>query len=196
VTPGSPPEGPVTARFARTAAEYLEGGKIQEALTLCRAGIVAFPGYATGHLVLGRCYGMLGRPLEALVAFRRVGDAQPGAPAVEKLVRSMEDIVEGNYRTFIAARESPAGGPRAAMTMERFLAGAPAPPAPEQRAQAPAGIVTPTLAEIYARQGQYGEAIRTYNALMGQRPENDEHYRERIIALEALRQEQERDTTA
>lgn len=45
-------------------------------------------------------------------------------------------------------------------------------------------IVTPTLAEIYATQGAYREAIRTYSLLLDRRPEERERFEQRIRELE------------
>jgi len=49
-------------------------------------------------------------------------------------------------------------------------------------------IVSPTLAEIYASQGRYREAIEAYNRLAQQRPADAGRYRERLAELEKLLQ--------
>lgn len=46
-------------------------------------------------------------------------------------------------------------------------------------------IVSRTLAEIYARQGAWGEAIITYRLLLLERPESSDQWEERIRELEA-----------
>jgi tetratricopeptide (TPR) repeat protein len=47
-------------------------------------------------------------------------------------------------------------------------------------------IVTETLAEIYASQGQFREAIQAYKALAEQKPEDAQRFAERIAQLEEL----------
>ncbi len=47
------PDSPL---FARLAAEYSARGRNEEAINLCRNGLVHLPDYATGHLVLAKCY--------------------------------------------------------------------------------------------------------------------------------------------
>jgi hypothetical protein len=47
-------------------------------------------------------------------------------------------------------------------------------------------IVTPTLAEIYADQGAYQEAIRTYKLLVSRKPEERAHFEQRIHELEEI----------
>ena len=50
-------------------------------------------------------------------------------------------------------------------------------------------IVSRTLAEIYAMQGEFGEAILTYRLLMHERPEKSEEFDERIRELDVLLQQ-------
>jgi hypothetical protein len=79
----------------------------------------------------------------------------------------------------------------------RQLEGAPrripvqdAPPAPEAARQVPASparFVTATLAEIYASQGEYDEAIEAYRTLAVQRPGSAERYQKRLAELEDLK---------
>jgi hypothetical protein len=47
-------------------------------------------------------------------------------------------------------------------------------------------IATSTLAEIYASQGAYHEAIRTYTLLVHRRPQEREHFERRIRELEEI----------
>jgi cytochrome c-type biogenesis protein CcmH/NrfG len=47
--------------------------------------------------------------------------------------------------------------------------------------------VTATLAEIYASQGEYNEAIEAYRTLAAQRPGSAERYQKRLAELEELR---------
>jgi thioredoxin-like negative regulator of GroEL len=49
-------------------------------------------------------------------------------------------------------------------------------------------IVSATLAEIYAGQGRYREAMEAYSRLAQQRPAEAGRYRERIAELEKLLQ--------
>jgi tetratricopeptide (TPR) repeat protein len=54
-------------------------------------------------------------------------------------------------------------------------------------------IVTATLAEIYANQGEYKEAIEAYRKLLDQRPVEAERYEKRIAQLEELTKLQQTD---
>lgn len=57
----------------------------------------------------------------------------------------------------------------------------------EQDTDVGAGFVTPTLAEIYAKQGWYDDAIKAYRTLAKTKPEERERFEKRIQELEALK---------
>ncbi len=63
-------------------------------------------------------------------------------------------------------------------------------PTHEQGTAAGSGFVTPTLAEIYAKQGWYDDAIRAFKTLAGTRPTEREKYEKRIQELEELKKQQ------
>jgi cytochrome c-type biogenesis protein CcmH/NrfG len=49
------------------------------------------------------------------------------------------------------------------------------------------GFVTPTLAEIYAKQGWFDDAIKAYRTLARSKPAEKERYEKRIAELEELK---------
>ncbi len=61
------------------------------------------------------------------------------------------------------------------------------PPASEQDLPVSIGFVTPTLAEIYAKQGWYDDAIKAYKALAHNKPAERERFEKRIEELEKLK---------
>jgi|WetSurMetagenome_2_1015567.scaffolds.fasta_scaffold32487_3 hypothetical protein len=61
------------------------------------------------------------------------------------------------------------------------------PPASEQDLPVSIGFVTPTLAEIYAKQGWYDDAIKAYKALAHNKPAEKERFEKRIEELEKLK---------
>lgn len=62
--------------------------------------------------------------------------------------------------------------------------------ASEAGTDAGSGFVTPTLAEIYAKQGWYDDAIKAYKTLALNKPEEREKYEQRIAELEELKSKQ------
>jgi tetratricopeptide (TPR) repeat protein len=201
--------------FARHAKEYLESGQAQRALEICLEGTAEFPWYGTGALMLGKCYDVLGRTVEAMLAYRRTLKAVPDNPMVQALLKNAEEreqeafeaYAESQARVLKAKKESTTfesyiseGGEESESSVEfllRQLQGAKriVPPAPDAQAteeqppplEAPTTrIVTATLAEIYANQGQYREAIKAYRTLLEQRPEEAHRYEKRLADLEEL----------
>lgn len=62
--------------------------------------------------------------------------------------------------------------------------------ASEAGTDAGSGFVTPTLAEIYAKQGWYDDAIKAYKTLAANKPAERESYERRIAELEELKNKQ------
>jgi tetratricopeptide (TPR) repeat protein len=204
------PESPF---FARVASAYLKQGKTMEAMELCARGVKAFPNYATGHLILGQCYNALGRTIEAMLEYRKALKALPDNPTLQKFMREIEQREKEAFAAFAEERTQRMGERKDSVSIEEYLseettekestvefllkrlqASKRAAPstvptaAGEERAAAPSvSIVTPTLAEIYASQGEYDEAIDAYRKLLVQRPQETERYEKRIAQLEHLK---------
>ncbi len=205
---------PFSPFFARMASHYLTEGRAQQALDLCQSGVKAFPGYATGHLVLGKCYETLGRNIEAMLEYRKALKSVPDNQAVRALLKNVETREQEAFKAFSEERTRKLEERKGSITFERYLAeNAPdketaidfvlkrlhdarlssvalqeAPPLQSAEPATPAAskIVTATLAEIYASQGEYGEAIEAYRKLLEQRPVEAKRYEKRITQLEEL----------
>ena len=204
--------------FARTASLLLRQGKTQEAMELCIAGTHLFPGYPTGSLVLGRCYEALGRDVEALAEYRKVLSILPDSKAVGDLAAKAEQREASAFEKFAELESRSMKLPKGSWTVEEYLSGAspaketnvdfllkqlqnaskivPAAPSRTTKDRALPGtggaaqIVTVTLAEIYAEQGQYGEAVTAYRKLIEQRPADADRYAKRVTQLEELAKSQ------
>jgi tetratricopeptide (TPR) repeat protein len=211
--PAETAAAPASPWFARLAQEALEQGNPAEAVRLCTSGVEQYPWYPTGYLVLGRALDALGRVAESVLALRR---ALAEAPDAEIIRRSLRRAEEREWNEFAAYSAEQKEGPDAgSMTFEEYGEGTvipgegsagflqkqalavrqegAAPPAPlpvlpgageQQR------IVTVTLAEIYASQEEYAEALEAYRALKTLRPAEAGRFDERIQELERLVAEQ------
>jgi tetratricopeptide (TPR) repeat protein len=196
--------------FARQGQEALERGNPAEAVRLCSAGVEHYPWYATGHLILGRALDALGRVSESVLSLRRALAEAPDAEAVRQALRRAEERERNEFAAYIAGQnESPEAG---TMTFEEYSSGTvipgegsagflqkqtlaarqeapvPLPPLPEKGEQQ--RIVTVTLAEIYASQEEYAEALEAYRTLKMLRPAEAGRFDERIRELERLAAEQ------
>lgn len=63
-------------------------------------------------------------------------------------------------------------------------------PASEADTPAGTGFVTPTLAEIYAKQGWFDDAIKAYHTLILTKPAEKERFEKRIAELEEMKKQQ------
>lgn len=264
--------------FARLADLYLVKGQTEEALKLCEEGVRMHPAYASGFVLLGRCYLTQQNNAKAEKALTRALQLTPYSQVARKLlyeiapplpveghVFEINDLPEegisepvdtpftfsdtGGQETAISSEISPepsteaeqaepvetsdsfpslddyvqmhgasqeAGhslddflngvtpqqAPETATAMEsednfgaiaaqleqagRIVPNEPEPVAPMRPDEAmtfESNIVTPTLAEIYASQGEYGAAIQAYEILMLSKPDDRERFERRIQEL-------------
>ena len=178
--PGSP-------LFARLAAAYEQEGRYEEAVTLCAAGLKHFPDYATGHLVLGRCFEALGRNVEALIEYRRALKLVPDSLTISRLLEHIEEREQEAFRSFAEERLKELRG-KEPVSVERYMDREHAPASEETGAhqQSERTIVTATLAEIYASQGEFTEAIQVYRRLSAEKPDRSKEFSRRIKELEGL----------
>jgi tetratricopeptide (TPR) repeat protein len=211
--------GAASPWFARIATDLLESGDMKEALRICVEGTRVFPRYTTGRLVLGRCYEALGSHVEAMLEYRRVLEVFPDNPLVRELLKRAEQREEQGFDAFAAEWQARWQGKKDRLTFEEYvgppqvggdksmeqiieqLESAPRripvqdqPPPPEEPREMPASptrFVTATLAEIYASQGEYDEAIEAYRTLAAQRPGSAERYQKRLEELEELKRTQQ-----
>jgi tetratricopeptide (TPR) repeat protein len=197
--------------FARRAVERLAAGNTTEAVRLCVEGMAKYPWYATGAYVLGMCYERLGRRAEAVIEFRRACGLAPDASVVREALGRAERREQEAFEEFAGKQIDTLSRSPGLLGFEEYLAGEggaaensaeflrkQAEAARHEETQSGAGseapglssssprIVTVTLAEIYAAQGEYGEAVKAYRTLLEWRPEDAEGFQRRIRELEAL----------
>jgi tetratricopeptide (TPR) repeat protein len=172
-------------RFVVQVLALLSAGKTENAIAACRAGITGFPWYGTGYWLLGKCYEARG---DRDAAREQYGEAAKRLPGNEAIRAALE-------RTRVRATEN-AGEDVEAML--RRLQDARRPQLTPRVDESPlldisvpngeTGIVTATLAEIYAQQGEYREALVAYKRLIQQRPDDAGRHAVRIAELEELLQ--------
>ncbi len=277
-------DNPQSPLFARLADLYLTQNQSAEALKLCEAGVQTYPSYATGYVILGKCYSALNENSKARLAFtqalhlapfnqlarklleeipltadepiqtpeiestdttpppaettvqeetfppQNVDEPQPGteiiveAPAEEEIVQEpiqqteaaivetppvepeqlpevdeyiqqhtanagTEKLVSLDEYLNQAAAPEPTGLDSLATQLEnaeRIIPQEPEPStSPEESAPLDSIVITPTLAEIYASQGEYGAAIQAYEILIFSKPDERERFEKRISELQA-----------
>jgi tetratricopeptide (TPR) repeat protein len=181
----------ISPRFVVQATALLTAGNIDGAVEACRAGISRYPWYATGHWILGKCYEARGDRAAAYEEYKEVASRLPGIDAVESAVERTRPATGDSQVT----REHEGTDVEALLLRlqeaKRVIAQMPADDTPLVDISQPHGessIVTVTLAEIYAKQGEYREALGAYRKLVQQRPEEAGRHAMRIAELERLLQ--------
>ncbi|MCX6138024.1 MAG: tetratricopeptide repeat protein [Ignavibacteriales bacterium] len=253
--------------FARLADLYLAKGQVDDALKICTDGVAEHPAYASGFVLLGRCYmatedrgkaekaltralqltphNQIARkllfevappppveghvfeiddipergeeiadlPSESLSSAESEGFFSGGdsSPAVDELPAegqtpsepfpSLDDYVQQHSTTLAAEvslddylgtaapkQEDDLGALATQLeNADRITPPEPVTPMrPDEAMTFESNIVTPTLAEIYASQGEYGAAIQAYEILMLSKPEDRERFERRIQELYQL----------
>jgi tetratricopeptide (TPR) repeat protein len=199
--------------FARKAAALLMRGEAPAALQVCTEGVAAHPGYLTGIYVRGRCLEALGQYAQAAAEFRRIAGKMPRNAVVQRVLRRIEAAEREEFEAFVRRRQQTIAVEQDARSFEDYAAAhqpaaesavefllrqveqvkRSAPATPPAREQSDRGtgrgtgkIVTPTLAEIYASQGEYEEAMKAYRRLMTLRAEDAPQFEKRLAELEAL----------
>jgi tetratricopeptide (TPR) repeat protein len=198
----------VSPFFAREAARLFDRGELTEALHVCEQGRERYPWYATASLIMGRCYEELGRTAEAILEYHRILETLPDSKIARVRLDHMENRERTEFQAFVEQQEETLKKEKNSRTFEDFIregGGESAveflvkksqnpPPATAsarpvttvQENERQAEIVTVTLAEIYAAQGQFREAIAAYRKLMERRPGDAGRFGKRIVELEDL----------
>lgn len=198
---------PRSTVFVSLAETYRQMGLLDEALDVANRGVQALPSFSPGYSILGRIQAQRGKVDAAVAAFERAllidpenllslkglarvrmqqGDRAQALKLVQRaLALKPDDAVAQKMLEAIGA--SPGVSPVSAAKPSAVLA-APADPAPaaigeKVAARMPADpISTPTIAEIYIRQGFLGRAMKVYRDLLQADPRNEE-IRQKLLDL-------------
>ncbi|MBX2991751.1 MAG: tetratricopeptide repeat protein [Bacteroidetes bacterium] len=195
----------ISASFAREAANLLQNNEVQHAMELCMAGIRVFPAYATGYLVLGKCYEAIGKKRDASAQYQEALKRLPDNPTLLSFVKKLDEALQKELqRQMEEQRRTEATGPQSPpppqpeevneetafdiltkklRNVKRIQSDASSPPPPPPTPNN-VTFATSTMAEIFVKQGNYAEAIAAYKELASRTP--DEHYTQRIAELEKL----------
>jgi tetratricopeptide (TPR) repeat protein len=188
---------PKSPLFARLAFCYLKEGQADKAVEVCTSGLKGHPDYTTAHLILARAFEALGRNVEALIEYRRVLRTFPDNKSIQEQVRTIEQKEQESFRSFAEERLQELRRKKQHLTQQaahtvqapvQEQSGMRNDDEPEEEPRGLIGqkIVTVTLAEIYASQGEFGEAIQVYRKLREEKPAEAGIYEKRISELEDL----------
>jgi tetratricopeptide (TPR) repeat protein len=175
--------------FAQLADAYRKEGLLEEAIRICRDGLIVHPGYTTARVVLGRALLELGALEEAEAEFGRVLEQVPDnllglrllgdifvrreRPAearayYERALRVNPRDPETQERLAALPTEAVPGGtsPGEPSAREDFLAGTPRIDMRRGGGAAVDPLASPTLAALYASQG-FTDVAKAMSAQLG-----------------------------
>jgi len=124
-----------------------------------------------------------------LAANSRDAEAQKFLDELNESVKRDSPAVQVADAPFEVERATPpsAPAPQAVSTPEPSAA----PPAQERTDDdAPEELVSPTLAQLYLRQGHYAQAVRVYDELLRREPQNESYRQSHTMALTLLQGQQ------
>jgi tetratricopeptide (TPR) repeat protein len=194
---------PRSTVFVSLAESYRQMGLLDDALEVATKGVKALPSFSPGYSILGRIQVQLGNVDAAAAAFERallidpenlmslkglarVRMQQGGQVEALRLVRRAVALKPDDNvaQKMLAALVSSAATPDLATPLRPFAA-------VHSHADP---ISTPTIAEIYIRQGFLGRAMKVYRDLLQADPHNEE-IRQKLVELK-LRIETQKSATA
>ncbi|MBI5214709.1 MAG: hypothetical protein HY960_03045 [Ignavibacteriae bacterium] len=151
--------------FARLAYMLLEHGDVNEAKDVCLNGINQYPKYASGYIVLAKCFAAESDFEEAL---RTLSQTRAIFPDSEQLFILKNEWETKKTNVPVQPLQSAKEQPKQSQEMIEFQG----------------EFVSPTLAEIYVKQGLIVEAIEAYEKLIEMKPEHRGEFEKRIGELE------------
>lgn len=190
---------PRSTVFVSLAESYRQMGLLDDALDVANRGVKALPSFSPGYSILGRIHAQRGTVDAAVVAFERAllidpenllslkgmarvrmqqGDHVQAQKLVQRVlaIKPDDQVAQKMLDALGSAVTTPQ--PSAATTSVAPAAPirsspAPAAPAPGSRPSTDP-ISTPTIAEIYIRQGFLGRAMKVYRDLLQADPHNED----------------------
>lgn len=189
--------------FVPLADAVRKMGRQSEALEICEKGLAQHPGYASGHVVKGKCLYDLGRDREAIEAFdavlrmdennlvalkylgmieARAGRFDTARSLFNHILRLDPENREIKRVLSEVIEKAEGSSPRSAQedTGARPTEGEPAGSEPETSEE----LATITLADIFLSQGYEEKALRIYQELLARQPDNDV-VKQKLAALKA-----------
>jgi tetratricopeptide (TPR) repeat protein len=191
---------PHSTIFVQLSETYRQMGMLDDALEIASKGIQTHPTFASGYIALGRIQGQRGARAEAAAAFEKALELdgenlaalkglaglrlQSGDKEQARLLLLRVAAIKPDDAAVRKTLHSLGGTPSA----PRSAASNPLPPKSQPPPSSPsspkagAPISTPTIAEIYIKQGFPKRALKVYRDLLEADPHN-EMIRQKMVAL-------------
>ncbi len=194
-------QAPDSRIFAPLADAYRKNGDIDSAIELCEKGLERYPSYASAHVILGKCFydkgaaervrseflRGIGLDPENMVALKFLGDilvAEGDHESAAQYYQRLLTIDPTNEEVETALGELEEGFRIRQIDLadEKQIT----------KIDGAGELATMTLAGIYAAQGYYNKALKIYQDIIRNEPENTQA-REMVEKLEAMMNESEKE---
>ncbi len=192
-------KAPDSRLFAPLADAYRKNGDIDRAIELCENGINTYPDYASAHVILGKCYydkgateraraefqRVLELDSENLVALKFMGDilyAEDKHGEASEYFKKLLSIDPTNKEVSTSVGEIEKEFRIKEIDLEDDKS--------VRKVERSRELATMTLAGIYAAQGYYNKALKIYNDIIRDQPDNREA-QEMIEKLQSIMKESE-----
>jgi tetratricopeptide (TPR) repeat protein len=185
---------PDSRLFAPLADAYRKSGDLDRAIALCEKGLERYPSYASAHVILGKCFydkgaterarseflSVIELDQENMVALKFLGDilaAEGDRESAARYYRRLLAVDPTNEEVEAALGKLEEGVQvrQIDLTDEKQI----------RRIEGSSELATMTLAGIYASQGYYNKALKIYQDIIRNEPEN-EQARKMVEKLEAM----------
>lgn len=191
---------PRSTIFVSLSEAYRKMGLLDDAYAVAVKGLEQLPDYAPGHVVLARVRCQKGDLPGSRESFSRALELEPDSLAAlvgfSRLYLLQDQMAEARVLLLRARELSPADP-----VINKLLLGLPEPvpeetnepsvaaetelpPAEDTSAASPEPLISPTLAELYLKQGMTDKALELYRELLQRDPDNLD-LRRRIRDLES-----------
>ena len=164
---------PNSPLLVRLSSLYLTRGRTEEALKLCVKAIEIFPRYTTAYLILSRCYASNKNYESAINYIQRLLSLNVDATLPNLLLNNWQQIFSKTRKDQQPNQSTPQLDKNKNDVEESNVISSELPT-----------IISPTLAEIYYKQGEYAEALKIYHALIVIKPEKKSYFEGKINLIQ------------
>jgi len=148
-------EEPAALALVQLAPSRLEAGEYDEAIELCRNGLVHHPNHSTGHLLYAMALSAAGREEDATRELKEVVHLDPGnRMAIQRLGESYRKAAEAGT---VTARPAPHDDIEEEPDLGEEIA-----------------FFTNSMAEVYESQGFFEKALAIYQRVLTLQPQRDD----------------------
>lgn len=117
-------DNPQSPLFARLADLYLSKNQSSEALKLCETGVQTYSSYATGYVVLGKCYLALNENSKAKLAFTQAMHLSPFNQVARKLLSEIVSAADESPESAVGESSAASSPSTEAPPEQQIAAGA------------------------------------------------------------------------